>query len=173
VHTTFNLLGPLTNPARAPFQILGVSKLSLLERVATALTRLGVKKAWVVHGADGLDEITIAGKTYVAACSSAGEVETFTISPDDFGLERRHFDGFRGKGPLENAQLIRAILLGERTKTMAPARDLVIANAAAALHLAGLAPDLRCAASLARESIDSGRAALRLNALVRETNRSP
>jgi anthranilate synthase component 1 len=172
VHTTFNLLGPLTNPARAPFQILGVSKLSLLERVASALTRLGVKKAWVVHGADGLDEITIAGKTYVAACSSAGEVETFTISPDDFGLERRHFDGFRGKGPQENAQLIRAILLGEKTKTMAPARDLVIANAAAALHLAGLAPDLRYAASLARESIDSGRAALRLDALVRETNRS-
>jgi anthranilate synthase component I len=170
VHTTFNLLGPLTNPARAPFQILGVSKLSLLERVASALTRLGVKKAWVVHGADGLDEITIAGKTYVAACSSAGKVETFRISPDDFGLELRHFDGFGGKGPRENAQLIRAILLGEKTKTMAPARDLVIANAAAALHLAGLAPDLRHAASLARESIDSGRAALRLDALVRETN---
>jgi anthranilate synthase component I len=173
VHTTFNLLGPLTNPARAPFQILGVSKLSLLERVASALTRLGVKKAWVVHGADGLDEITIAGKTYVAPCSSAGEMETFTISPDDFGLERQHFDGFRGKGPQENAQLIRAILQGMKTKTIAPARDLVIANAAAALHLAGVSPDLRYAASLARESIDSGRAASKLDALVRETNRSP
>jgi anthranilate phosphoribosyltransferase len=172
VHTTFNLLGPLTNPARAPFQILGVSQLSLLERVASALVRLGVKKAWVVHGADGLDEITIAGKTYVAACSSTGEVETFTLSPDDFGLECQHFEGFRGKGPPENAQLIRAILQGETTKTTSAARDLVVINAAAALHLAGVAPDLRYAVRLARESIDSGRAASKLDALVRETNRS-
>jgi anthranilate synthase component 1 len=171
VHTTFNLLGPLTNPAQAPFQIVGVWHRSLLERVASALTRLGVEKAWVVHGADGLDEITIADKTYVAATSSTGEVETFTLSPDDFGLERQHFDGFRGKGPQENAQLIRAILQGEKTKTFAAARDLVIANAAAALHLAGVSSDLRSAASLARESIDSGCAASKLDALVRETNR--
>ena len=99
VHTVFNLVGPLTNPARAPFQILGVWQRSLLERVASALVCLGVEKAWVVHGADGLDEITIADKTYVAACSSTGEVETFTVSPEDFGFERRTFDGFRGKGP--------------------------------------------------------------------------
>jgi anthranilate synthase component I len=173
VHTTFNLLGPLTNPAQAPFQIVGVWHRSLLERVASALTRLGVEKAWVVHGADGLDEITIADKTYVAACSSTGEVETFTLSPDDFGLERQHFDGFRGKEPQENAQLIRAILKGEKTKTIAAARDLVIANAAAALHLAGVAPNLRYGASLARESIDSGQAASKLDVLVRETNRKP
>ncbi len=173
VHTTFNLLGPLTNPARPPFQILGVRQLSLLERVASALASLGVEKAWVVHGADGLDEITIADKTYVAACSSAGEVETFMVSPEDFGLERQRFDGFRGKGPQENAQLIRAILQGVKTKTTNAARDLVIINAAAALHLAGVAPDLRCAAGLARESIDSGQAASKLDALVRETNRSP
>ena len=173
VHTTFNLLGPLTNPARAPFQILGVCQLSLLERVALALARLGVEKAWVVHGGDGLDEITIADKTYVAACSSTGEVETFTICPEDFGLERRAFDAFRGNGPLENAQLIRAILQGETTKVTSAARDLVIINAAAALHLAGIAPDLCYAASLARQSIDSGHAALKLDALVRETNRSP
>ncbi len=99
VHTVFNLLGPLTNPARAPFQILGVWQRSLLERVASALVRLGVRKAWIVHGADGLDEITIADKTHVAACSFTGEVETFTVSPEDFGLERQAFDGFRGKGP--------------------------------------------------------------------------
>ena len=173
VHTTFNLLGPLTNPAQAPFQIVGVWHRSLLERVASALTRLGVEKAWVVHGADGLDEITIADKTYVAACSSTGEVETFTLSPDDFGLERQHFDGFRGKEPQENAQLIRAILKGEKTKTIAAARDLVIANAAAALHLAGVAPNLRHGASLARESIDSGQAAWKLDVLIRETNRKP
>jgi anthranilate synthase component 1 len=172
VHTTFNLLGPLTNPARAPFQILGVWHASLLERIALALANLGVKKAWIVYGADGLDEITMTDKTYVAACSSTGDLETFTISPEDFGLERRAFDGFRGKEPQENAQLIRAILQGETTKTTSVARDLVIVNAAAALHLAGVAPDLRSAAKLARESIDSGRAASKLDALIRETNRS-
>jgi anthranilate synthase component I len=172
VHTTFNLLGPLTNPARAPFQIVGVWQLSLLERVASALARLGIEKAWVVHGADGLDEITIADKTYVAACSSAGDVETFIVSPEDFGLERQHLDGFRGKEPQENAQLIRAILRGVNTKTTNAARNLIIINAAAALHLAGVASDLRCAAALARESIDSGRAASKLDMLVRETNRS-
>ncbi len=170
VHTTFNLLGPLTNPARAPFQILGVSQLSVLERVAGALADLGVEKAWVVHGADGLDEITVADKTYVAAVSSTGEVEKFTLSPEDFGLERRQFDGFRGKGPQENAQLIRAILEGEETKTTALVRNLIIANAAAALYLAGIAPNLRSAASLAFESINSGKAVLKLDALVRETN---
>jgi anthranilate synthase component I len=173
VHTTFNLLGPLTNPARAPFQIVGVWQLSLLERVASALARLGIEKAWVVHGADGLDEITIADKTYVAACSSPGDVETFTVSPEDFGLERQHLGGFRGNGLQENAQLIRAILQGVKTKTTNAARDLVIINAAAALHLAGVASDLRYAASLARESIDTGRAASKLEALVQETNRSP
>ena len=173
VHTTFNMLGPLTNPAQAPFQIVGVWHRSLLERVASALARLGVKKAWVVHGADGLDEITIADKTYVAACSSTGEVETFTVSPDDFGLERQHFDGFCGKGPQENAHLIHAILQGETTKTTSAARDLIIINAAAALYLAGVAPDLRYAVGLACESIDSGRAASKLDALVRETNRKP
>ena len=173
VHTTFNMLGPLTNPAQAPFQIVGVWHRSLLERVASALARLGVKKAWVVHGADGLDEITIADKTYVASCASTGEVETFTLSPEEFGLERQHFDGFRGKEPQENAHLIHAILQGETTKTTSAARDLVIINAAAALYLAGVAPDLRYAVGLACESIDSGRAASKLDALVRETNRKP
>ena len=170
VCTTFNLLGPLTNPARAPFQIVGVCQRSLLERVALALARLGVEKAWVVHGADGLDEITTADKTYVAACSPIGKVETFTLSPEDFGLERQRFDGFRENGPQENARLIHAILQGENTKTTSAARNLVIINAAAALHLAGVAPDLRSATTLARESIDSGRAQLKLRALVRETN---
>jgi anthranilate phosphoribosyltransferase len=100
-------------------------------------------------------------------------VETFVLSPEDFGLERQHFDGSRAKEPQENAQLIRAILQGVKTKTTNAARDLVIINAAAALHLAGVAPDLRCAADLARESIDSGQAASKMDALVRETNRSP
>jgi len=171
VHTTFNLLGPLTNPARAPFQILGVWHRSLLERVASALALLGAEKAWVVHGADGLDEITLTRETFVAACSTGSSVKTFTISPHDFGLERRSLGGARTSGSAENAQLIRAILQGEKEGSFAAARDLVVINAAAALHVAGLAPDLREAASLARESIDSGRAALKLEALIGETNR--
>jgi anthranilate phosphoribosyltransferase len=170
VHTTFNLLGPLTNPARAPFQILGVWHRSLLEPVASALALLGAKKAWVVHGADGLDEITLTRETFVAACSAGSPVETFTISPHDFGLETKSFDGARSRGPAENAQLIREILQGKEDEKLAAARDLVVMNAAAALHIAGLASDLRQAASLAGESIDSGRAALKLDALIGETN---
>ena len=172
VRTTFNLLGPLTNPAHAPFQLLGVWHPSLLERVASALSLLGVDKAWVVHGADGLDEITITDKTFVAASSSNRGVQTFTISPQDFGLEQQSLDGFRGSGPQANAQLIRAILRRETTREMIAARDLVIINAAAALHMAGFAQNLCEAATFARESIDSGRAESKLDALIRETNRS-
>jgi anthranilate phosphoribosyltransferase len=171
VRTTFNLLGPLTNPARAPFQIVGVWHPSLLERVASALSLLGVEKGWVVHGADGLDEITTTDKTFVAACSSNGGVETFTISPHDFGLKPQSLDGFGGSGPDANAQLIRRILQGEKTKAAAAARNLVVVNAAAALYVAGVADDLCKAAKLAHESIDSGRAASKLDALIRETNR--
>ena len=172
--TTFNLLGPLTNPARAPFQILGVWDRSLLERVASALGVLGAKKAWVVHGADGLDEITLTGDTFVAACSvrsdGAPGVETFAVRPEDFGLECRSLDGLRGGGPVENAQLIRAILYGEKNGRLSAARDLVIINAAAALHLADVAPDLHQAAILARDSIDSGSAESKLDVLIRATN---
>src|SRR5438128_1971325 len=171
VHTTFHLLGPLTNPARAPFQILGVWHRSLLERVASALALLGAKNAWVVHGADGLDEITLTRETFVAACSTGSRVETFTISPPEFGLERRSLDGPRASGSAENAQLIRAVLQGREGGNFAGARDLVIINAAAALHIAGLASDLQQAASLARASIDSGCAASKLEALIGETNR--
>src|SRR5438874_11123227 len=171
VHTTFNLLGPLTNPASAPFQILGVWHRSLLERVASALALLGAEKAWVVHGADGLDEITLTRETFVAASSAGSPVETFTISPHDFGLETKSFDGARGRGPAENAQLIRAILQGREDETFAAARDLVVINAAAALYIGGLAADLRQAATVARESIESGRAASKLEALIGETNR--
>ena len=171
LRTTFNLLGPLTNPARTPFQVVGVWHPSLLERIASALSLLGVEKAWVVHGADGLDEITITDKTFVAACSSKRSVETFTVSPQDFGLKKQSLNGFGGGSPRENAELIRAIFRGETPSGMAAARDLVIINAAAALHLSGFAHDLCEAASFARESIDSGRATSKLDVLIRETNR--
>jgi anthranilate phosphoribosyltransferase len=171
VHTTFNLLGPLTNPARAPFQLVGVWDHSLVERVASALALLGVKQAWIVHGADGLDEVTITGETFVAACSAHTAVETFTISPEDFGLERRSVTQ-RREGPIENARVARGILDGEKNGDFAVARDLVVINAAAALYLAGVANDFQNATAMTCESIDSGRALSKLEALIRETNRS-
>jgi anthranilate phosphoribosyltransferase len=171
VHTTFNLLGPLTNPARAPFQLLGVWDRSLVERVASALALLGVKQAWVVHGADGLDEVTITGETFVAACSARAGMKTFTISPEDFGLQRRSVTQCC-EGPIENARVIRAILDGGTNGDFAAARDLVVINAAAALYLADVANDFQNATAMARESVDSGKAASKLEALIRETNRS-
>ena len=171
VHTTFNLLGPLTNPARAPFQLLGVWHPSLVERVASALALLGVKQAWVVHGADALDEVTITGETFVAACSAHTGVETFTISPEDFGLQRRSVNQ-RREGPTENARVTRAILDGVKDGEFAFVRDLVVINAAAALYLAGVATDFQNATAMACESIDSGQAVSKLEALIRETNRS-
>lgn len=171
VHTTFNLLGPLTNPARAPFQLLGVWHPSLVERMASTLNLLGVKKAWVVHGSDGLDEVTIGGETLVAACSSGSGVEAFTISPEDFGLQRRSFHRSR-ENPIENARVTRAVLHGETNGDFAVARDLVVMNAAAALYVAGIANDLQGSTAMARESIGSGHAALKLEALIRETNRN-
>jgi anthranilate phosphoribosyltransferase len=171
VRTTFNLLGPLTNPARAPFQIVGVWHRCLVERVASALSLLGVRKAWVVHGADGLDEITITGESFVAACSAQETLKTFTVSPYDFGLKPQALNEFGRNHSAQNAQLIRSILAGEHNSDITAPRDLVIVNAAAALFLSGVAMDLRHAANLARESIDSGRAASKLDALIRETNR--
>jgi anthranilate phosphoribosyltransferase len=171
VHTTFNLLGPLTNPARAPFQLVGVWHASLVERVSSALALLGIEHAWVVHGGDGLDEVTIADSTLVASCSAREGLKRFTVSPEDFGFERQSLAGSGAEGPDENAQLIRAILNGTNNGDFAPARDLVILNAAAALHVAGIAADFRQAANLARECIVSGSAASKLDALIRETNR--
>jgi len=127
-----------------------------------------------VHGADGLDEITLTGDTFVACCSANSDkppvLETFTVTPENFGLERRSLGELCGGGPLENAELIRAILHGDRNGRLSAARDLVIINAAAALHLAGVAPDLRQAAILARDSIDSGSAESKLDVLIRATN---
>jgi anthranilate phosphoribosyltransferase len=175
IHTTFNLLGPLVNPARAPFQLLGVWHRGLLERIAAALVRVGVEKAWIVHGIDGLDEVTLSGETMIAACSRQpdGEiaVKTFAVSPRDFGLKPQPLDQLRGGGPQENARLIRAILDGEDGENVATARDLVIMNAAAALHIADMAPDLLTATTLAQQSIESGQAAAKLDALIQQTNR--
>jgi anthranilate phosphoribosyltransferase len=171
VRTVFNLLGPLTNPARAPFQLLGVWDRSLVERIASALVLLGVQQAWVVHGVDGLDEITITGETFVATCSERTGVDTFSIAPEDFGLQRRSFNR-PVEGPMEIARVIRAILDAAKNDDLSVVRDLVVINAAGALCLAGVANDFKNAAAMARESIENGQAAAKLEALIRETNRS-
>ncbi len=166
VRTTFNLLGPLTNPARAPRQIIGVSSRDSVEPVASALALLGTERAWVVHGADGLDEVTIADKTFVAEAHN-GEVRKFEIAPEDFGFERVALDGLSSGDAEANAGLIRAVLSGNRRDA---ARALVIVNAAAALRVGGVASDLREATLLAQQSIDSGEAQQKLDQLVRATN---
>lgn len=165
VHTTFNLLGPLTNPAHAPRQIIGVWHASLVEPLARVLAELGTRRAWVVHGADGLDEVTIADKTFVAETKD-GSVTTFEISPGDFGLEVETIEHMRGGDAEENASIIRAILDGTRRDA---ARSLVVANAAAALYVGGVAENLAQAARVAEQSIDSGAASQKLEQLIRAT----
>ncbi len=181
VHTTFNLLGPLTNPARAPFQLVGVWHRSLLEPVARALQALGSHTTWVVHGSDGLDEITVAGETLVAAAGTGDsqsasaksqQFRTFAIKPEDFALKRASLEKLRGGSASDNATLIRAVLGTSRDDVLSTARDLVVINAAAALVIAGIASDFVAAAALARQSIDSGRAAAKLEALVKATKGS-
>jgi anthranilate phosphoribosyltransferase len=167
VHTTFNLLGPLTNPAGAPRQLIGVWHASLVEPLARVLSLLGTERAWVVHGADGLDEITIADKTFVAE-ASAGGVKTFELEPGDFGLQAAPLEDLRGGDAAENALIIRSVLTGERRDA---ALSLVIANAAAALHVGGLAPDLQQSARLAEQSIETGAARDKLEQLIAATNR--
>lgn len=167
VHTTFNLLGPLTNPAGAPRQVIGVWHASLVEPLARTLAALGTERAWVVHGRDGLDEITISDRTFVAEASSGG-VHTFHIAPEDFRLERANLDELRGGDAELNAGIIRSVLSGERRDA---ARSLVVANAAGALYVGGAAATLLEAAELAARSIDSGAAHDKLQRLAEATNR--
>ena len=138
VHTTFNLLGPMTNPANAPFQIMGVWHEDLMGKVAETLQALGTKKAWVVHGADGLDEITISGKT-MSRKSQMTKINYFEIAPEDFGFEKvsvENLENLRGGNPEQNAKIIREVLEGKRKDS---ARDLVLINAAAAIYIGGKA----------------------------------
>ena len=166
VHTTFNLLGPLTNPAGAPRQVIGVWHAALVEPLAHALNALGTTRAWVVHGADGLDEVTLAAETFVAEAHQ-GSIKTFQIEPVDFGLERSTLEHLRGGDAETNAQIIREVLAGNRQDE---ARSLIVANAATALFVGGAANTLFKAARLAQESIDSGAALAKLKQLVEATN---
>ncbi|MEP6635801.1 MAG: anthranilate phosphoribosyltransferase [Acidobacteriota bacterium] len=166
IPTAFNLLGPLSNPAGAPRQIIGVSRRDLVTRMAKVLAALDVDRAWVVHGEDGLDEITVAANTFVAE-AQGGTVRTFEIEPKTFGLWRGSLEHLRGGDARANAQIIREVLSGKRRDE---ARALVIANAAAALFVGGVSASLLNAARKAEESIDSGAALKKLAQLVEATN---
>jgi anthranilate phosphoribosyltransferase len=161
VRTVFNMLGPLTNPAAANAQIIGVYAAALTEPLARVLAELGTVRAFVVHGADNLDEISNTGESRVSEVRE-GMVRSYTVRPEDFGLARTTIRELMGGDREENARIIRAILDGEP----GPRRDIVLMNAAAALVAGGKARDLKDGVGLAAQAIDSGAALRKLEALV-------
>src|SRR5271168_2792336 len=164
LRTMFNLLGPLTNPAHASGQVVGVYALEMVEKLAEALSMLGLHRALVVHGLDGLDEITITGPTRIAEARD-GSVRTYEVDPEEFGMKRSTLAEIAGGDAAENAGIVREVLSGKKS----PRRDVVVLNAAAALVAAGRADHLADGVPLAVQSIDSGAAAAKLAALARFT----
>ncbi len=166
--TIFNCVGPLCNPASAPHQLIGVWDKELLPKMANALARLGTKKSWIVHGEDGLDEITIGGPTFVAEVEGDA-VRTFEISPGDFDLKVSSLEEIKAGSSPESADLIRKVLANELRGS--PAESIILINAMAALHLAGNTEDIGDGFGLAVESIEKGLAAKKLNQLAEAVNR--
>lgn len=159
--TVFNLLGPLTNPAGALSQVLGVYDAALTELMACALAELGTERAFVVHGMDGLDEISLSGETRVSEVRD-GTVRSYTVTPEDFGLARAPLEALEGGDAAHNARIVAGVLRGEP----GPPCDIVLANAAAALVAAGVAQDFREGTILATSSIGGGAGLAKLEALV-------
>ena len=165
VRTAFNLLGPLTNPAGARRQLVGVPRPELTELVARALALLGTERAWVVHGADGLDEISTTGYTKVSECRD-GAVNTFYVHPSDFGMAKATPEALRGGDATDNAAIARHVLAGQPGAS----RDIVLLNAAASLLIAGTVPSIAEGLGMAAHSLDSGAASAALDTLVRVSN---
>ena len=161
VRTVFNMLGPLTNPASANAQVIGVYSPALTEPLARVLAELGTVRAFVVHGADGLDEISTTGENRVSEVRE-GLVRTFTVRPEEFGLPRASIADLQGGDRDQNAEIIQALLGG----APGPKRDIVVMNAAAALIAGGKARDFKDGAAVAARSIDDGAARAKLDALV-------
>lgn len=171
VHTTFNLLGPMTNPAGAPFQIMGVWHESLVAPIAKTLAALETKRAWVVHGRDGLDEITVSDKTSVAEITG-DYIKFFEISPEQLGFQTVYTNdlaSIRGGNAEDNARIIKEVLTGNRTDA---ARSLVLLNAAAALVVGGKSENLEQAVKLAETSLGNGAALEKLENLIELTRES-
>jgi len=164
IRTVFNILGPLTNPASAQAQVIGVYDGALTEKLARVLGRLGCKRAMVVHGLDGLDEISTLGETQISELKN-GEVKTYKLKPEDLGIERTSAGTIAGKDLAENVRMLIRVLRGER----GPRRDIVLLNAAAAMVVGGKARDLRQGLTIAEGTIDSGRAYEKVTQLVKAT----
>ena len=166
--TCLNLLGVLSNPANPAKQLVGVWHPSLIDLIIKSLALLKTERAWVVHGADGLDEVTLAGETFVAELNK-GKIKKFKISPEDFGLQKAGTKHLKAKSADESAKIIREVLESKRRDE---ARALVVINAAAALLVGGLANQPMQAARLAEQSIDSGSARIKLDRLLQTTNKN-
>ncbi|MGM0584612.1 MAG: anthranilate phosphoribosyltransferase [Pseudomonadota bacterium] len=166
--TVFNILGPLTNPAGVTRQLTGAYARELIRPMAEVLTKLGTERAWLVHGADGTDEVSIAGPTWVVE-TDAGAIREFEIHPEDAGLPAHPFDAILGGTAQENGRALRALLLGEP----GPYRDAVLLNAAAALVVAGVVEELKAGVAMAAESLDSGAAREKAETLARITSAVP
>ncbi|MFL6274069.1 MAG: anthranilate phosphoribosyltransferase [Blastocatellia bacterium] len=165
IRTIFNMLGPLTNPAGADTQVIGVYAAPLTEMLAAALQALGSRRALVVHGSDGLDEISISAESKVTELAE-GELRTYTVMPEDFGLRRAPLEAIRGGDARQNSAIILEVLGGEP----GPRRDIVLLNAAAALVASRRAGDFTEGVRLAAEAIDSGKAMMKLERLIEFTN---
>jgi anthranilate phosphoribosyltransferase len=163
--TAFNLLGPLTNPAGAHSQLIGVYGTEVIDLMVAALVELGIQRAFVVHGADGMDEISLSGETYVAELHQ-GVVKRYMLTPEDFGMSRAPIETLRGGNATENAAVIREILQGRP----GPRRDVAVMNSAAALVASGIATNFQDGAQLASNAISSGLAQKKIAALVAFTN---
>ncbi|MFA5146383.1 MAG: anthranilate phosphoribosyltransferase [Candidatus Omnitrophota bacterium] len=166
IRTIFNLLGPLSNPANATSQVLGVYDARLTGTIATVLRNLGARRAFVVHGMDTLDEITITGKTMVSELKN-GKIKTYYVTPEKFGMKRAPMEEIKGGSAIENAEIVLSVLSGER----GPRRDVVLLNASAALVAGSKAKNFKDGIKMAEESIDSGRAVDKLHRLIEFTNR--
>jgi anthranilate phosphoribosyltransferase len=167
IRTIFNMLGPLTNPAGANIQVVGVYAANLTELLARVLGELGSTRALVVHGSDGLDEITITAESKITELRN-GELSTYNVAPEDFGLERATLEEIQGGDAHQNGEIILEVLRGGR----GPRRDIVLMNAAAAFMASSRAGDLREGVGVAADSIDSGRALEKLEQLIEFTNQS-
>ncbi len=166
IRTIFNILGPLTNPANANCQVLGVYREELTELLADVLRNLGTKRAFVVHGLDTLDEISIIGETKVSEVKNK-KVRTFYVKPKDFGMKKANLDDIRGGDVEDNARIVRDVLGGEK----GPQQDVVLVNASAALVAGGAAKDFKEGIKVARQSIESGKAKEKLDRLIDFTNK--
>lgn len=165
LRTVFNILGPLSNPAGANMELMGVYDEALVEPLARVMTNLGVRRGMVVYGQDCLDELSLCAPTTVCEVAG-GEYRTYTVAPEQLGLARCEKSALRGGGPADNAAITRGVLAGEK----GPRRDAVLLNCAAAFQIAGRAPSLRDGVLLAAQTIDSGRAMEQLEAFITLSN---